>query len=582
VRGRQLAVGLLALAAVIAGCTVSSTRSNGAIPIASTTVVPVTTTIAARRGGTLGYAAGPPMAGFNVNTKVAHTTTDLAVMDQVWPSVFHLAPDGTPELDTHLMTSAAVTGTDPETVMLKINPAASWSDGVPITADDFVYFWRQQRDPLHTLDHCNDPECTTNGKPIDDYSDGGGYNDIKSVTGSDGGKTVTIVFSRTYGDWQSLWSHIVPAHLAQKVGWNSGFDKGDPMVVVSGGPYKIYSYEKGVALTLVPNDRYWATPPTLDSIVFRFVADPAQQVADLQTTTVDMVNQLAPEPALVDTVKATAGVRTELGSSDRLNQLWFNTSTPGLGDVAVRKAIATAIDRPSLVRAALGQSSGAVRLDNNRIILDDQAGYRDSSGGLYDRGDAARARQMLEADGYRAGPDGVYVKGSSRLAFRLTSAMTGTLGAQALALLRQQLGEAGIQTTVQVTPAPVALGPATTSQSFDLAVVSETISAFPSDNIPLYAQLGPPASVTAGGVVRPELAEDLTFGAGAVDPATEKLFFNQADAVMWQNMWTLPLFRTPTMLAVRNSFLNVHANPNAEGPFWNAQTWNLRSSAGER
>ena len=60
--------------------------------------------------------------------------------------------------------------------------------------------------------------------------------------------------------------------------------------------------------------------------------------------------------------------------------------------------------------------------------------------------------------------------------------------------------------------------------------------------------------------------------------ASQGIFFNDADALMWQNMWTLPLFRTPTLLAVRDTFLNVQDNANADGPFWNAETWGLRSS----
>jgi hypothetical protein len=38
-------------------------------------------------------------------------------------------------------------------------------------------------------------------------------------------------------------------------------------------------------------------------------------------------------------------------------------------------------------------------------------------------------------------------------------------------------------------------------------------------------------------------------------------------------MWTLPLFQLPELLSVRNTFVNVHDNSTAEGPFWNAQDW---------
>ena len=229
-------------------------------------------TVPIRTGGTLIYAAGQEPASFNVNTGAGHSTVTRDIMDQVWPSVFKVTPDFKVVLNTDFVVSASVTVPSPQTVVMKINPMATWSDGVPITADDFVYFWRQQRQPKVTTDYCSDPNCPSAGKPIDDYSDGTGYRNIESVSSSDDGTKVTVVFFKPFADWKSLWSYIVPAHLAEKVGWNNGFDKFDPNVVISGGPFMLQSYNPAQDLRLVPNPRYWGARPHLDSIVFRFIS----------------------------------------------------------------------------------------------------------------------------------------------------------------------------------------------------------------------------------------------------------------------------------------------------------------------
>src|SRR5664280_930961 len=57
-----------------------------------------------------------------------------------------------------------------------------------------------------------------------------GYRDVASVTGSNGRKTVTVVFSTPFTDWRVMFDHMVPAHIAMRVGWNSGFDLFDPAV----------------------------------------------------------------------------------------------------------------------------------------------------------------------------------------------------------------------------------------------------------------------------------------------------------------------------------------------------------------
>jgi peptide/nickel transport system substrate-binding protein len=241
-RARRRAAGLVSLALLAVTCTSQGAKaSKNAIQAAPAAPSAPSTTVGVRKGGSLNYAAGQEPPGFNVNTSAAGTPATRAVMDQLWPSVFDVGPDFKVTLNRDLMVSAVLTKQSPQTVVLKIDPQASWSDGVPITADDFIYFWQRQRDPAHTTDSCTDPKCPTNGKPIDDSSDGTGYRNIESVTGTDEGKTVTVVFSAPFADWRLLWSNIVPAHMAQKVGWNSGFDSADPNVVVSGGPFKIQS-----------------------------------------------------------------------------------------------------------------------------------------------------------------------------------------------------------------------------------------------------------------------------------------------------------------------------------------------------
>ena len=81
-----------------------------------------------------------------------------------------------------------------------------WSDGTPITADDFIYNWRVQ----NSRDCPNCAVATTTG-----------YDQVKSVTGTDSGKTVTVVFTKPFTDWKNLWgsgSPVYPAHIAAQHG----------------------------------------------------------------------------------------------------------------------------------------------------------------------------------------------------------------------------------------------------------------------------------------------------------------------------------------------------------------------------
>ena len=65
---------------------------------------------------------------------------------------------------------------------------------------DFVYNWQQ-----HLLTH----RCWHRPSLA-------GYRDIKSISGSNGGKTVTVVFKSPYSDWEGLFANLIPAHIADE------------------------------------------------------------------------------------------------------------------------------------------------------------------------------------------------------------------------------------------------------------------------------------------------------------------------------------------------------------------------------
>ena len=72
--------------------------------------------------------------------------------------------------------------------------------------------------------------------PSPDVASIAGYRDIASVTGSNGGHTVTVKFKTTFADWQMLFANLVPAHVMEKVGWNPTCTTVDPAIDLSGGP----------------------------------------------------------------------------------------------------------------------------------------------------------------------------------------------------------------------------------------------------------------------------------------------------------------------------------------------------------
>ena len=256
-----------------------------------------------------------------------------AVAVTMYPSVFRVHPDFSIRLDPTFMVAAELTSHDPQTITYRIRPDARWSDGTPITAADFHYLWRNRNGTNPRID-----TVTTVG-----------YDRIKQVTGSADGKTVTVVFDQRFADWQSLFANLLPAHYVgqQPGGWNRGLDK-HPEDIPSGGPFKIAGFRRGETLTLARNDQYWGPRAHLDQILIRLVPESDAELAALRNHEADLIN---PEPTadLVNTIRRLPGIRSKASSTLGPEHLLFNLRHPILAELAVRRAIATAIDTQQLV-----------------------------------------------------------------------------------------------------------------------------------------------------------------------------------------------------------------------------------------
>jgi peptide/nickel transport system substrate-binding protein len=505
-------------------------------------------------GGTVQATATLEPSGFNPNTLKDAGVAIQAVAVTVYPSVFRIHPDFSVRLDQTFMTGAELTSHDPQTITYQIRPDARWSDGVPVTADDFHYLWQHSNGTIPKTD-----AVTTTG-----------YDRITQVTGSADGKTVTVVFDQKFADWQSLFANLLPAHYVRRQpgGWNRGLDK-HPERIPSGGPFRIAGFRSGETVTLERNDRYWGPKAHLDRIVIRLVPDSDAELDALRNHEADLINP-NPTADLVNHIKQLPGVRSHAGPSLGFEHLTFNLKHPILADLAVRRAIATAIDTQQLVDRLLRPVDPNAQVLGNRIWLTGQQHYQDHADGD-GKGDTQAAKQLLERAGWTLGGDGVYAKDGRRLELRC-STFTGDPRRKAQGeLLQAQLADAGIQLRLANTDSDILFGAWLPHGNFDIVdfywlgspfALSSSHDVYRSGGIGNYGKLADPTV-------------DALFqqGLGELDPARAAAIGNQIDQQLWTQLPSIPLYQVPSVLAWRQDLLNVVNNPTTETPFWNAGSW---------
>jgi peptide/nickel transport system substrate-binding protein len=545
-RGRplHLAVSFLALALVLAAC--GGGGGGGGTSGGSATAI--------KDGGTLAYAADQEPTGFNNNTSKDNGTSVLNVVINIFPPVFRLHPDYSVKLNTELMDSATQTGTDPQTIVYKIKQEAVWSDGTPVGADDFVYLWKNLNGSIKD----NDVASTT------------GYDQIKSVKGSDNGKTVTVVFAEPFTDWKSLFYGLLPAHYMAKVpgGWNTGLDK-DPDKIPVNGPYRVASWDQGQSLTLARNDRYFGPKAHLDSVVFRFLPESTTQPAALQNSEVDLIYP-QPQLDLVAQVKALPDVTSELNIGLSFEHLDFNFKNPHLANANVRKAIATGLNIQELVDRTVKQFTDKAAPLGNRIWLPGQQYYQDHFG-QYGKGDTAAATRLLEDAGYTRGADGIYAKDGSKLSLRISTTAGNQLRETQEQLIQAQMKQIGVDIKIANADNRKFFGEWLPAGNFDIANFGWVGNPFAiSSSQDIYRTGG---GGNYGAYASKKVDQLFAQAVRETDEARSAELGNQIDQQLTADMATIPLYAKPTYLAVRNTFANIGDNATQEGPFWNSNLW---------
>ena len=541
---------------------------------------------ATKKGGAFTYVIEKDIELWNINDTNANVFETAEVMQTMLPGVFNDTPDLKPTLNTDLVVSATKTSDKPQTIVYKIQPNAVWSDGTPINVDDFLYAWKTLNGRDCPLPPSSDESGTKGCNP----NNTAGYDRIKSLAGTDGGKTVTVVFSRPYADWQNLFGAgygLLPAHIAKQYGgdldsaagltkaWQT-FNKTVPKF--SGGPYLLQNWQKGSAATLVPNPKWYGkTKPALDKLIFRVISDAAQEPTALQNNEVQGIYP-QPQVDLVSQAKKIPNVTYVVGHGLTWEHFDFNLKTPALRDKTLRQAMFTAVDTKALIAKTVGQFTTGVAPLGSHNYVPGQAGYKDLvSATGQGSGNVAKARQMLTQAGYAGvgsalkDPEGKTV-GPFKIRYTTGNAIRKTQ----CELFQAQMKQLGINVNIQEIAADK-LGQVLAGGQYDVIDFAWVAPPFPTNSA--AQNWTSPGGGNYGKYSNKQVDKLVDQAGAASNPAQAAELLNQSDSLMIQDAYVLPLYQKPTFLAIQTRFVNVRNNSTNTGPPYNTEEWGLRGAA---
>jgi peptide/nickel transport system substrate-binding protein len=212
------------------------------------------------------------------------------------------------------------------------------------------------------------------------------------------------------------------------------------------GPFKFDNYKQGQYISVVQHSDYWGEKARLQKITFKFVPDRQTRVLSLLSGDVDMIIRVPTES--VNDIKRKPGLEilTSKVSSTTYLCCLLNGKRPFdiLNNSAVRHAIALAIDRKSVVRNVWDGNADINKTINIPAVL---GKYKDLVKGF--EYNVAEAKEILDADGWIPGKDGIRQKEDRRLELTLVSGFPSPKDLRPLPeVIQAQLTKIGVKVRV--------------------------------------------------------------------------------------------------------------------------------------
>jgi len=292
------------------------------------TAVPTPTVFVPQRGGDFREGRATDAISFH-----PYQTTDAAsrqYQDYVFASGLWLRDPQTLQPMPGMAETWSVSN-EGKTYTFALRRDLKWSDGTPLTAQDFVWTFEQA------------------DKPENKYPYAESLNNIASYIAKD---DYTLEITLKEATCIALTSvdaiTPLPKHVWSKLDWNDSAKNPEirlPSVV--SGPYKVKEWQRGDHITFVRNELYYRGAPYFDSYTIHIVLDPAKQFQMLANEQVDT----APvSPA--DYARARQMEHLKLYEWSPAAPEWdligFNLRRPFLKNVQVRQALAYAIPRDAI------------------------------------------------------------------------------------------------------------------------------------------------------------------------------------------------------------------------------------------
>ncbi len=486
----------------------------------------------------------------------------VPVLAQETPSVANggVAPDGT-------------------WVQWRLKRGVTWHDGRPFTADDVVFTWQYAADTA---------SATTST---------GSYRDIDRVERVDD-HTVRIVFRRPVPFWADAFcsaaGFVLPKHVFEPYRGGRSREAPANLRPVGTGPYRYVDFKPGDVVQAEINPAYHvANRPFFDTVELKGGGDPVSAArAVLQTGQYDYGWGLNMEDEILRRLEEGGKGRVVIGRTTNIDYIQVNqadpwrdvdgerasikTTHPFLTDPAVRSALALLVDRAGIQSEIWGRQGDTTgNFLNRRPFASPNTRWEFS---------VDKANALLDAGGWKRGPDGIRVKDGKRLKL-LFQTVNQPIRQKMQQVVKQACSRAGIECELKAVVGSVFFGSDpgnvdTESHFYADLQLSPKILRQPDPQAFMRAfcswEVAQKANKWAGVNVTRYRSDEYDrlwrVAEGEMDPVKRAAMFIRMNDLVVQNVVVIPVVIRHAVFATATSIRGFDFSP-FSGPLWRLVYW---------
>ncbi len=430
---------------------------------------------------------------------------------------------------------------DGKTWTFELNPGLVFADGTPLDANAVKYNfdrWRLTSNPAHGN--------FTYSYYADDF---GGFPGAIADVRAPSPARVVIRLARPLGPFlrdiaEQSFGLGSPAAIARD-------PKAFEITPVGSGPYQIAEWVRDDHITLTANPKWHGAKPAYGTVVIRDIPDQATSVLSIQKGDIDMLTDPRPDDA--KTLAKQPGISVVEQPSNNVSYVAMDVEKKPFGDLRVRRAVAYAIDVATMATSLY--SSGATVAHNWTPpgMLGEAPAVR-----VYPH-DVAKARALLAEAGF---PHGF----STTLMYSTAPRPYLPEPQRVAETIQANLAQAGIQVTLQPYEWGVFLDNVKHGRH-EMCLIGWTGDNGDPDNF-FYPLLDQDSAHTDGTAQNYSFWRDPRFhalmlaGQAAVDDAKRKTIYQQANAMVHDQVPAISLVHTTVPIVLKSSLKGFVPSPN--------------------